>query len=116
MDDAAGFEGDVDDEESEERDDFSDEPDDLSDEPDDFSDDLDDFSEEPDEPEPLVAEPEVTEEPERESVRYKPPPLKTMPTALKTLRRRPSHSGHTVSESSLNDCTASKRWSHSVHA
>src|SRR6478735_12004435 len=39
-----------------------------------------------------------------------------MPTALKTLRRRPSHSGHTVSESSLNDCTASKRWSHSVHA
>lgn len=26
------------------------------------------------------------------------------------------HSGHTVSESSLNDCTCSKRWSHSVQA
>jgi hypothetical protein len=24
--------------------------------------------------------------------------------------------GHTVSESSLNDCTCSKRWSHSVQA
>lgn len=63
VDDAAGFEGAVDDDEE------SDEPDDFSDEPDDRSDELDDFSEEPDEPEPLVAEPEVTEEPERESVR-----------------------------------------------
>jgi len=46
-----------------------DEPDepDFSEEPDDFSDEEEpDFS---DEPEPLVAEPEVTEEPERESVR-----------------------------------------------
>ena len=42
MDDAAGFEGAVDDDEE-------------SDEPEDFSDELDDFSEEPDEPEPLVA-------------------------------------------------------------
>ena len=56
MDDAAGFEGAVDDDEE-------------SDEPEDFSDELEDFSEEPDEPEPLVAEPEVTDDPERESVR-----------------------------------------------
>ena len=70
MDDAAGFEGAVDDdEEPDEPGDFSDEPDDFSDEPDDRSEELDDFSEEPDEPEPLVAEPAVTEEPERESVR-----------------------------------------------
>jgi len=57
VDDAAGLAGVVDDDESEDPDDFSDEP--------------DDFSEEPDEPEPLVAEPEVTEEPDpaRESVR-----------------------------------------------
>jgi len=53
VDDAAGFAGAVDDEED-------------SDEPDDFSDPLDDFSEDL---EPLVAEPEVTEEPARESVR-----------------------------------------------
>jgi hypothetical protein len=42
--------------------------------------------------------------------------LKTTPTALKTLRRRPPHSGQTVSESSLNDWTASKRWSQAVQA
>ena len=51
VDDAAGVAGAVDDEEPDEPDDFSDEPDDVSDD------------------EPLVAEPEVTEEPERESVR-----------------------------------------------
>jgi hypothetical protein len=42
--------------------------------------------------------------------------LKTTPTALKTLRSRPSHSGQTVSESSLKDCTMSKRWSQAVQA
>jgi hypothetical protein len=52
VDDAAGFAGAVDD--------------DFSEEPDDFSDELVDFSLDP---EPLVAEPEVTEEPARESVR-----------------------------------------------
>jgi hypothetical protein len=53
VDDAAGFAGAVDDEPE-------------SDEPDDFVEVLDDFSEDP---EPLVAEPAVTEEPARESVR-----------------------------------------------
>lgn len=56
VDDAAGLAGAVDDEDDEE------EPD----EPDDVVDELDDLSEDP---EPLVAEPEVTEEPARESVR-----------------------------------------------
>jgi hypothetical protein len=55
VDDAAGLAGAVDDEES--------------DEPEDFSDDPDDFSDFSDEPEPLVADPAVTDEPERESVR-----------------------------------------------
>jgi hypothetical protein len=54
VDDAAGVAGAVDDTSE-----------DLSDEPDDFSDDADDFSDE----EPLVADPAVTDEPERESVR-----------------------------------------------
>jgi hypothetical protein len=39
-----------------------------------------------------------------------------MPTLLKSLRSRPVHSGHEVSEESLNDCWASNRWSHAVHA
>ena len=89
----------------------------LSDEPPPELDD-DELPESPDDvlDDPLEDDPAVTDDPERASVRSNPPPLNTMPTALKTLRRRPSHSGHTVSESSLNDCTASKRWSHSVHA
>ena len=45
---------------------------------------------------------------ERLSLRYNPEPLKTTPTALKTLRSRPWHSGQTVSASSLNDWTSSK--------
>jgi hypothetical protein len=55
VDDAAGLAGAVDDEESDEPDDFSDEP--------------EDFSEEEEPEEPLVADPAVTEEPDRESVR-----------------------------------------------
>ncbi|SEG80097.1 hypothetical protein SAMN05421805_11072 [Saccharopolyspora antimicrobica] len=39
-----------------------------------------------------------------------------MPTALNSLRSFPVHFGHSVRESSLNDCTCSKRWSHSVQA
>jgi hypothetical protein len=39
-----------------------------------------------------------------------------MPTAENTLRRAPSHSGHTVSALSENDCTASSWWPHEVHA
>jgi hypothetical protein len=35
--------------------------------------------------------------------------LKTTPTALKTLRSRPEHSGQTINESSLKDWTISKR-------
>jgi hypothetical protein len=34
--------------------------------------------------------------------------LNTTPTEEKTLRRRPSHSGQTLSELSLNDWTISK--------
>ncbi len=37
-----------------------------------------------------------------------------MPTAEYTLRRRPSHEGQVVSESSLNFCTTSSGSSHSV--
>jgi len=33
--------------------------------------------------------------------------LKTIPTELNTLRSFPSHAGHVVNGSSLNDCTAS---------
>lgn len=55
VDDAAGFAGGVDDDESEEPEDFSEEP--------------EDFSEEDDPGEPLVADPAVTDEPDRESVR-----------------------------------------------
>lgn len=33
---------------------------------------------------------------------------------LKTLRSTPPHVGHTVSESSVNDCCTSKAASHSV--
>lgn len=61
VDDAAGFAGVVDEEESEELDFLSDEldgPDDFCDEPDESED-----------SDPLVAEPDVTEEPARESVR-----------------------------------------------
>jgi hypothetical protein len=39
-----------------------------------------------------------------------------MPTAEKTLRRRPSHAGQTVSGSSENAWTASSWWPHAVHA
>jgi len=42
--------------------------------------------------------------------------LKTMPTELNSLRSLPEHSGQTVSVSSENDCTMSKRLSHSVQA
>jgi len=40
--------------------------------------------------------------------------LNTTPTALKTLRSLPPHSGQTVSESSLKLCCASKKWPQSV--
>jgi hypothetical protein len=40
--------------------------------------------------------------------------LKTTPTALKTLRSLPLHSGQTVNESSLKLWTASKKCPHSV--
>ena len=43
----------------------------------------------------------------RESVRENPEPLKTTPTEEKSLRRRPSQAGHSVSGSSAKDCTAS---------
>jgi hypothetical protein len=39
-----------------------------------------------------------------------------MPTEEKTLRKRPVHSGHSVSVESLKDCTASNRWPQAVHA
>ena len=55
MDDAAGLAGVVDDEESDEPDDFSEEP--------------EDFSEEEEPEDPFVADPAVTDEPDRESVR-----------------------------------------------
>jgi hypothetical protein len=42
--------------------------------------------------------------------------LNTTPTDPNTLRSRPEHSGQTVSASSLNDCTISKRWSQTVQA
>ncbi|MDA4088903.1 hypothetical protein MHAS44199_25005 [Mycolicibacterium hassiacum DSM 44199] len=42
--------------------------------------------------------------------------MNTTPTLPNTLRSRPSHCGQVVSDSSLNDCTTSNRWSHSVHA
>jgi hypothetical protein len=60
VDDAAGLAGAVDDDELD---------DDESEEPEDFSDEPEPFSEEDEPEEPLVAEPAVTEEPERESVR-----------------------------------------------
>jgi len=41
--------------------------------------------------------------------------LKTTPTAEKTLRSFPWQSGHVVSASSLNFCTASRPLPHSVH-
>jgi hypothetical protein len=59
VDDAAGVDAAVDDEDEEE----SDEPEDFSEEPEDPLDVSDD------EPEPLVADPAVTDDPERESVR-----------------------------------------------
>jgi hypothetical protein len=37
-----------------------------------------------------------------------------MPAAEKTLRSRPVHAGHSVSASSLNFCTTSRGWPHSV--
>jgi hypothetical protein len=42
--------------------------------------------------------------------------LNTTPTEEKTFRSRPAHSGQTVSESSVKDWTASKRWSHVAQA
>jgi len=39
-----------------------------------------------------------------------------MPTVLKSLRSLPWHSGHSVSDASLNDCCTSKRCPHAVHA
>ncbi|ETD30506.1 hypothetical protein W823_25125 [Williamsia sp. D3] len=39
-----------------------------------------------------------------------------MPTLLNSLRSLPAHFGHSVSESSLKDCTMSKRLSHCVQA
>ena len=45
-----------------------------------------------------------------------PLPLNTMPTDENTLRSCPAHSGHSVSEASEKDCTASNRWSQAVQA
>jgi hypothetical protein len=42
--------------------------------------------------------------------------LNTTPTLPKSLRSRPSHFGHSVNASSLNDCTTSNLLSHAVHA
>jgi hypothetical protein len=42
--------------------------------------------------------------------------LKTTPTALKSLRSLPSHTGQTVSASSLKLWNCSKEWPHSVQA
>ena len=39
-----------------------------------------------------------------------------MPTAENSLRSWPSHSGHTVSAESVNDCTASSWWPQAVQA
>jgi hypothetical protein len=39
-----------------------------------------------------------------------------MPTEEKTLRSFPPLFGLVLRASSENDCTASKRWSHAVHA
>jgi len=39
-----------------------------------------------------------------------------MPTEEKTLRSLPAQFGHSVRASSENAWTASKRWSHAVHA
>jgi len=42
--------------------------------------------------------------------------LKTTPTALKTLRRRPLHAGQVVRASSLKLWNCSNVWEHSVQA
>jgi hypothetical protein len=42
--------------------------------------------------------------------------LKTTPTDENTLRTGDPHDGQTLAGSSVNDCTSSKRWSHSVQA
>jgi hypothetical protein len=39
-----------------------------------------------------------------------------MPTDENTLRRRPEHTGQSVSDGSLKDCTASNLWSQAVQA
>jgi hypothetical protein len=39
-----------------------------------------------------------------------------MPTAPKSFRSLPEHSGHTVNDDSVNAWTCSKRWSHAVQA
>lgn len=91
---------------------FDDEPpvdsfDDDDESDDSFDDDeSDDSDDDPDEDEAL----------ERLSLRYQPLPLKTMPTDENTLRSRPPHSGHSVSDGSLNAWTCSKRWSQAVQA
>src|SRR4029450_6123155 len=52
----------------------------------------------------------------RESVRYNPEPLNTMPTGEKTLRSRPPHTVQVVRGASEIDCTTSVRSPHSVQA
>jgi len=42
--------------------------------------------------------------------------LNTIPTELNSLRRRPWHSGHSVSAASVKDCCTSNRCSQVVHA
>jgi hypothetical protein len=42
--------------------------------------------------------------------------LKTIPTEEKTLRSLPEQVGHSVSDGSEKDCTASNRWSQAVQA
>jgi hypothetical protein len=42
--------------------------------------------------------------------------LNTTPTEPYTLRSWPLHTAQVVNDSSVNACTASKRWPHAVHA
>jgi len=42
--------------------------------------------------------------------------LNTTPTDPYSLRSFPPHSGHSLSDASVKDCTVSKRWSQAVQA
>jgi hypothetical protein len=42
--------------------------------------------------------------------------LNTIPTDEKTFRRGPEHAGHSVSDASVKDCTASNLWLQAVQA